>query len=229
MRDKFFLLIVSLFVSFSGFAQSEVEAPNYTEIANTINNRDSDFYYPRLMRRFAANDTTLSMEDYRMLYYGFTMQEDYNPYRVSPYTNKLKEFSVVDSISLPACDSIIKYGLKAVADFPFDLRSMNLLIYGYKCTDNDEQKQLWAFKLKGLLDAIISSGDGESEESAFHVIYPPHEYEIINRFGLSAKSNVMMPPSFDYIEVNDNSFNIKGYYFNISRILEVYQQKFEDK
>ncbi|MEG1586507.1 MAG: DUF4919 domain-containing protein [Bacteroidales bacterium] len=229
MRDKIFLMLFMLFTGMSLIAQTEEEAPDYDKIARQINNRESELYYPRLMRRFAANDTTLSLEDYRTLYYGFTMQEDYDPYRVSPYTVKMKEFSVADTISLTACDSIIKYGLKAVDDFPFDIRSMNLLIYGYKCKKDEKQRWIWTEKLKNIIDAIISSGDGESEESAFHVIYPAHEYDIINRFGLTAKNSVLIPPALDYIEVSDNKFNIKGYFFNISRILDVYHQKFEEK
>lgn len=229
MRGKFLLILGLLLGSVSLMAQTEEEAPDYTKIARDINNRDSELYYPRLIRRFAANDTTLSLEDYRTLYYGFTMQEDYDPYRVSPYAIKLKEFSTADSISLNACDSIVKYGLKAVADFPFDIRSMNLLIYGYKCKKDEEQRRIWTERLKNIIDAIISSGDGETEESAFHVIYPAHEYDIINRFGLSAKSTTLIPPALDYIEVDENKFNIKGYFFNISRILDVYHQKFEEE
>ncbi|MEG0949695.1 MAG: DUF4919 domain-containing protein [Bacteroidales bacterium] len=229
MRDKIFLALFMIFASMSVMAQTEEEAPDYTKIKQDIQNKESTLYYPRLMRRFMANDTTLMLEDYRTLYYGFTMQEDYNPYRVSPYTAKLKEFSTADTISLTACDSIIKYGLKAVDDFPFDIRSMNLLVYGYKCKKNEEQRLLWTLKLKGVIDAILSSGDGETEESAIHVIYPAHEYDIINRFGLSAKNSTLIPPALDYIEVSDNKFNIKGYFFNISRILDVYHQKFEEK
>ncbi|MGL4292452.1 MAG: DUF4919 domain-containing protein [Bacteroidales bacterium] len=229
MKNIFLLFLLLLVSGMSVMAQTEEEAPDYNKITRDINDRDSELYYPRLMRRFMANDSTLSLEDYRTLYYGFTMQEDYDPYRISPYTLKLKEFTLADTISLNACDSIIKYGLKAVADFPFDIRSMNMLIYGYKCKKDEAQRQIWTEKLKNILDAIISSGDGETEESAFHVIYAAHEYDIINRFGLTAKNSILLPPDLDYIEIDENKFNIKGYFFNISRILDVYHQKFEEK
>lgn len=229
MRDKIFLLFCMLFASVSLIAQTEVEAPDYAKIKRDINDRNSELYYPKLMDRFLANDTTLLLEDYRTLYYGFPMQEDYDPYRVSPYTVKLKEFTSADSISLGACDSIIKYGLKAVDDFPFDTRSMNMLAYAYQCKKDEAQSLLWTTKLKGVLDAIISSGDGETEESAFHVIYPAHEYDIINRFGLSVTNSNLMPPSLDYVEVGENNFNVKGYFFNISSIRDVFHLKFEDK
>lgn len=227
MKSKILLPFIALMIGFSAFAQSEVETPDYKQIQVVVSDKNSDFYYPRLMKRFAANDTTLSMEAYRNLYYGFTMQEDYNPYRMSHYAQKVKEFATADDISQAACDSIIKYGLKAMADFPFDTRSMNLLVYAYKCKGNEKEKMLWEQKLKGVIDAIISSGDGESAETAFHVIYPPHEYDIINRFGLHAKSNSLIPPALDYIEVDKNKFDVKGYFFNIERIIDMYNKKFE--
>lgn len=227
MKYRFLLCLFTLFAGLNSFAQSEVEAPDYDQIKKVTLDKNNDNYYPRLMKRFAANDTTLSLEEYRNLYYGYALQEDYNPYRISKYARKVKDFSVQDSISTAVCDSIIKYGLKALDDFPFDIRSMNMLVYGYQCKNNEAEKQIWGVKLRGLIDAIISSGDGETEETPFYVIYPPHEYEIISRFGLLVKSNTMMPPMLDYIEVEKNKFDVKGYYFNIEKILETYKKKFE--
>lgn len=221
------LLILFGSVFSSALAQSEVESPDYDKIRTITQDKNSEFYYPRLMDRFAANDTTLSLEAYRYLYYGFPMQEDYNPYRMSTYAQKVKEFATGDTIPIASCDSIVKYGLKAIADFPFDTRSMNMLVYAYQCKNDEVNKLLWSSRLRGVLDAIISSGDGETEESAFHVIYPPHEYEIINRFGLQAKASRTIPPKLDYIEVEPNKFEVKGYFFNIEKILEVYGKKYQ--
>ena len=221
-------LFTLLFASGSTLlAQSEVEAPNYKSLNKSIRDSKSPLYYPRLLDRFMANDTTLLLEEYRALYYGFPAQEDYNPYRVSPYALKLKEFPVTDSVSTVACDSIVKYGLKALDDFPFDIRVMNLLIYGYQCAHDEAQAQVWSVKMRGIIDAILSSGDGEKESSPFFVINPAHEYDIINRFGLSATDS-KTEGHFDYITVGDNKYGVKGYYFNIAPILDVYHRKFED-
>lgn len=222
-----FCILFALFAVSPVWAQSEWESPDYEIIKKIAQDKNSDLYYPKLMRRFASNDTTLQVEDYRQLYFGFTLQEDYDPYRISNYTVKLKEFSSAGEILPAMCDSIIWYGLKAVADFPFDVRSMNLLIYAYQSMGNELEKVKWSCKLRGIIDAILSSGDGEAQESAFHVIYAPHEYEIIHRFGLNAVKSEFEEPYFDYIEVEKNRFNVTGYYFNIEPILNVYLDKFE--
>ncbi len=207
-------------------AQEEKEPVDFDVVREEINNRYSDSYYPKLMNRYMDNDTTLTLNDFRNLYYGYTLQEDYNPYRISRYSVMVKDFALAAVAENVQCDSLIKYGELAAADFPFDIRSMNLLIYGYKCKGDEEKMKTWAYKLTGIIDAIISTGDGLSADSPMQVIYAPHEYEVIHRFGLNVKSNNLMPPNMEYLEVDDNRFNIDGYYFDISRILEVYDEKF---
>ncbi|MDO5571176.1 MAG: DUF4919 domain-containing protein [Bacteroidales bacterium] len=228
MKLKYAILSFLLCLCAGAFSQSEVETPNYDEIKMSTFDKNSPLYYPKLMNRFMECDTTLTLEDYRSLYYGFVFQEDYNPYRVSPYSLKVKEYATQDATNSIDCDSIISYGLKAMDDFPFDIRTMNMLVYAYQCTNNETEKLKWSYKLKGIIDAIISSGDGEEEASAFHVIYAPHEYELLLRFGLSAKSTQIMDTNFDYIEVESNKFNVKGYFFNILKLREVFHSKFNE-
>ena len=218
----FFLILIFPVVN----AQDEKNPVDFDIIRDNISNRFSDSYYPKLMKRYQENDTTLTESDFRNLYYGYTLQEDYNPYRISHYSVIVKDFASATVAEKVQCDSLIKYGELAVADFPFDIRSMNLLIYGYKCKKDEEKMKYWAYKLTGIIDAILSTGDGNSADSPIQVIYAPHEYEVIHRFGLNVKSNTLMPPNMEFIEVEDNKFNIEGYYFDISRVLEVYDEKF---
>ena len=227
MRLKY--LIFSLFhmLTLSVSAQSEVEAHDFEQISKDILSKRSEFYYPALMRRYLDNDSTLNLVDYRYLYYGFALQEDYNPYRISPFQAKLKEFSEIENKDKSVCDSIVKYARKSIDDFPFDTRSMNMLIYAYQCLGDKDQSTLWTIKLKSILDTIISSGDGDSMDSPYYVIYAPHEYEIVYRYGL-VPTQISMPDSVtDFIEVEKNNFDIEGYFFNIKKPLEAYGLKFE--
>lgn len=85
----------------------------------------------------------------------------------------------------------------------------------------------WEYKLQGLIDAILSTGDGESPESAWYVIQPAHEYDIVNRLGLTATQYSFIKPHLDYLEIKENPFKIKGYYFNAQRMIEEYNRKFK--
>ena len=225
---KFYLKIIIFCLSciFNLDAQDNRTHVDFDLILKDINNRYSDSYYPKLMEKYLNNDTTLTTSDFRNLYYGYSFQEDYNPYRISPYSVKVKDFALAATAENVECDSLIKYGELAVADFPFDIRSMNLLIYGYKCKKDDLKMNAWAYKLTGIIDAILATGDGLTADTPMQIIYAPHEYEVIHRFGLNVKNNTLMPPNLEYLEVDDNKFNIDGYYFDTSRVLEVYDEKF---
>ena len=159
MQLRYFILWFFAFVFISISAQSEVEAPDYEKIGKEILDKRGEYYYPALMRRYIANDTTLTISDYRYLYYGFALQEDFNPYRISPYQAKMKSYITSDADINNNCDSIVKYAQLSIDDFPFDTRSMNMLIYAYKCLNRYTEAEMWTIKLKNILDTIITSGD----------------------------------------------------------------------
>ena len=47
----------------------------------------SKFYFPKLKAKYEKNDTTMTPEEFRNFYLGYMFQEDFDPYRVSPYSN----------------------------------------------------------------------------------------------------------------------------------------------
>jgi hypothetical protein len=73
-----------------------------------------------------------------------------------------------------------------------------------------------------IVKTIQSSGNGLTEKTAYHVIDPAHEFDFLNEIGLQyAESNDMTTGLCDYLLVQSNQFNIRGLYFNISRLLNV--------
>ena len=62
---KHFLFLSLVFISsFVYSQQKEYEAPNYKVIQKNIENKDSEFYYPKLMDKLKANDTLITEEQY---------------------------------------------------------------------------------------------------------------------------------------------------------------------
>ncbi|WP_228459979.1 DUF4919 domain-containing protein [Chryseobacterium muglaense] len=68
-----YILFISLFFvsSFIHSQTKEYEALNYKVIQKNIENKDSEFYYPKLMDKLKANDTLITKDQYRHLYFGF--------------------------------------------------------------------------------------------------------------------------------------------------------------
>ena len=58
--------------------------PDLEAIAAASVDENSKFFYPRLLKAFMANDTTMTPEEFQYFYYGTMFQEDYDPYREAP-------------------------------------------------------------------------------------------------------------------------------------------------
>lgn len=67
------------------------EKPDMEKIKKEVNDPSSKYYYPKLMKQFEANDTSMTLDQFRHLYLGYVFQEDYNPYRRSEYSSKMED------------------------------------------------------------------------------------------------------------------------------------------
>lgn len=212
----------------SSLIAQEIQAPDYREIRSSIQNAKGPNYYPQLMRRYLENDTTLTMEQYRALYYGFTLQEDFVPYQ----QERQKLFDVRRELvksngSKKVCPEAIKISKEALDDNPFDLLAISTLAFSYLQLNDTVSYNLWNDKQNSLLDAIVSSGDGEDIESAIHVINIEHEYEVLNRMGLQILSDSLCSDKVEYLKVLPNAEDVPGLYFNFGACRQAYRKKYE--
>lgn len=206
----------------------EVQAPDYREIRASIQNAKGPNYYPQLMRRYLENDTTLTLEQYRALYYGFTLQEDFVPYqRERDNLLDIRRELVKSNGSKKSCPEAIKISLEALDDNPFDLLAISTLSFAYMQLNDTVSYTLWNDKQNSLLDAIVSSGDGEDQESAIHVINLEHEYEVLNRLGLQVASDSLCNDQVEYLRVLPNAEDVPGVYFNFGACRQAYRKRYE--
>ncbi|MDE7125005.1 MAG: DUF4919 domain-containing protein, partial [Muribaculaceae bacterium] len=86
--------------------------PDLETIKSETTDPTSSRYYPKLMQSYLSNDTTLTAEDFRFLYYGYLFQEDYEPYRHVYNAARLKEIEPLyskASHSRAECQSILQF------------------------------------------------------------------------------------------------------------------------
>lgn len=212
------------------FDKIKREKPDFKEIQRLINDRNSPYYYPRLMAEFERNDTAMKLDKYRYLYLGYSLQEDYNPYRI-PAKSATVPLSVNRAkLTRAECDTIIKYANAALADNPFDLQQMTLLISALRQNKSETLADIWQYKFNYILMAIVSTGTGLDEENAWYVIEPQHEYILLNMMGLTVTNHLFYEPYYEYLTVADGSgAQSGGYYFNIHHLLEEYYRKFPEE
>lgn len=193
-------------------------------------NPKSAYYYPRLMEEFEDYDTTMTLEDYRHLYYGTMFREDYNPYRRSVYSDILTPLTHKSTHSRAELDTLVKYTQLALLDTPFDLNQINFLIYALRAKGKYNLADIWQYRLNNLLKAIVSTGTGQDSAGAWYILYPRDEATIVNMGkGVSVLRPTFVEPYYDCLEVTDRQGKTKSFYFNISPVLEQYNMKFPEE
>lgn len=213
-----------------GLKKISVNKPDLEEIRQTTLDPSNKMYFPKLMKKYLRNDTTMTPEEYRYLYLGYMFQEDYDPYRTSPFSEVTDNLRGKENLSRAERDTIRKYAELALKDNPFDLRQMSFLVHVLKENRKDMSAKIWEYRLENLLGAIKSTGTGEDEENAWFVIYPMHEYDMMQLLGYEAVDVDYIEPGFDKLTVEpDGTIKhrnpIKNFYFN----MQVPQQQYELK
>jgi len=226
---RLLISILSIFIFSHSFSQAfEFEKPDYKKIGKETKKKKSEFYYKKLFNRYLDGDTTFSLDEKRHLYYGFSFQEAYSPYGSSIYTDSLEVFYEKDTLTEVDFNEIIRFSKLVLEENPFDLRAINNLNFSYYSLGDKEFEKLYNYKFFMIIDAIMSSGDGISEESAFYVLYVAHEYDLINALGFRfGGEQSLINTGYDYLTLQDNEFGIAGFYFEISRSLEHLNLKFK--
>ncbi len=235
MTRYIFLAISLLTLSLTASAQTNYdkirrEKPDFEKIRTEINDRNSVYYYPRLMKEFQQNDTIMKLDKYRYLYLGYAMQEDYKPYR-SPSVSNASAIDIQKArLTNEECDEVIRLANLALEDNPLDLQQMAVLIAALKQRRHETLAKIWQYKLNYILMAIVSTGTGLDEDNAWYVIEPQHEYMLLNSMGYTITNHLFYEPCYEYLTVKDPSgSNAGGYYFNIRQILEEYYRKFPEE
>ncbi|MGK4568511.1 DUF4919 domain-containing protein [Flavobacterium sp. 3HN19-14] len=215
-KIAFLLLVFPLGVTYS----QAFEKPDYKKIETEISDSTSAFFYPKLMKRLADNDISLTTDEYRYLYYGYFFQPEYSSNPKPPEQEKLFKYFQYDKLNPADYDEIIRLCTNAIKAFPFDIREMNFLSYVYQLKGDKEMAKKIAHTFQGLVSAIKSSGNGDACETGFQVLTVGHEYVLMSIWNLEVTTPVTMA-NCNYLMVEKGKYKSAGIYFNIEKIHEV--------
>ncbi|RED23541.1 uncharacterized protein DUF4919 [Flavobacterium cutihirudinis] len=214
------ILLTVLLVSTHLFAQeNSFSIPDYKSIEKEIKDKKSAFFYPNLMERLTKNDTLLTPDEFRHLYFGYVFQPKYNAFWRSPDEKKLREFYGKDKLETSDYDEIIKLAEHSLSEFPFDLSQLNYLAYIYHLKGDENAAKITSFKFHSIINAIFSSGDGKTCESGFYVLLVDHEYVLLKLFDVESESQALVG-NCDYLSFEKGKYKVDGIYFNIEKMLE---------
>ena len=218
--------IFLLLLSNLSFSQDLFTKINMKHVEKEIGDKMSKFYYPHLIERFQSFDSTLTMEDYRMIYYGFAFNKNFSAYedhRTSDVKKLMESSKYLEAIK--TCDSIIE-------KTPISLRANYLKGYClFKLNNDDPLSDKYRSRYRNLIKSIISTGDGLDCKTGFKALYVGDEYEVIyNYFEVEKFEGQALVGSCDVLNIEPtNKFKAKSIYFDITEMLKKEAELFNKK
>jgi|688.fasta_scaffold17171_3 hypothetical protein len=210
--------------STSTFAQSNYIPVNRDYIEKKVKDSTSPFYYQTLLKRYLAYDSTLNLEDYRFLYYGFPFQPGY-----SPYAN-FKNSELNDLLKNNDNRKALEMANEVYQQLPVSPRSLyNILVTMQISGSNDSTMRHVQRQYVNIIDAIVSSGDGKSCGTAFKTIFVPDQYEVMANYLNINQQGRVLEGACDKFSVKPNQmFDQTFLYFDTSETLRGLSEQLKD-
>ena len=228
---KKILLIIflgaAMFASAAGRAPLKVEKPDLEQIRQEVLNPRSNFYFPKLQDKFSAHDTVMTPEEFRYFYLGYMFQEDYDPYRISQFVDStadlIKRIEAGGKLTRKEAETVMDFTEKSLNDNPLDLRQMSFHIRFLREKGKTLRARFWEFKLRNLIQAIMSTGTGLDIDNAWYAVYPMHEYDLLQYLGYQAVDAEFPQEGIDRLKVKPykdarrfNGTTPTAFYFNVA-------------
>ncbi|MBP5710425.1 MAG: DUF4919 domain-containing protein [Bacteroidales bacterium] len=219
MKKSIFLWLIILFTSFAIKAQeNEYQAPDYDAIQKMMN--EDPNLYPSIEAKFLRADySSLSEDEATIFYYGKVFRDDYSPYKSLEWTNNIKKILFSEHPKKSLLKKELKNINKAIADYPVLLECyfIKYVICNELYGEESKEAKSSLVQISSLLKAILSTGDGKSMESAFHVVQVHDEHAIMRMSGIGWKQQSLHEDEgqyYDRFELDDEE--VTELYFNIT-------------
>lgn len=213
-------LLISLAVQFSFAQDFQLEKPDFDLIEKNVKDKNSPLHFDKLYAKYIVADSTMTIQERRHLYFGYSFQDEYAPYERSDAQQELNEILQKGEVSPEDCENILVLSAKILKIYPFSVRMKEYRIYAYKELQRYDEAEKETIQANMILDAILSTGEGTSIESSFYVINVMNEYELLNILGFEfGGKQELVEGLYDYLTLKENSYNIDGLYFEVSRCL----------
>lgn len=219
IKPLFFIALFFLSTNLRLQAQTVVfRAVEIDTIAAQVKNPNSPFYHPNLLKRYLAKDTTLNEDEFFFLYYGYATLDEYSGYSHGKDHEKLMALlKKKDEHSEKDIKKIIEYSENLLKETPFNLDLLNYLSYAYKKQGNKEVERYQLYYMyRGVMETILSTGDGMSLSTPFWVIRIDNEYSLLNWLDFESAGKQALIDQCDKLSVKKNDQGIEELYFNVS-------------
>lgn len=219
MKYTLSLLFFLLFTTGASSQTEDFTKPDYQLIEKNINDKKSPYHLAKLSERYNRGDNTLTLEEKRHLYYGLSFQKNYSPYDRVYKTEAVKQILDIPGYDKKVLENFLKVSTKALKEYPFNLSLKEYRIFVFKQLGMQKEARIEDFQKSIIIDAIISTGDGITKENAFYVIDINNQYDVMDALGFRfGGEQELIGTQYNYLSLAENSYNVKGLYFEVSRL-----------
>lgn len=173
-------------------------------------NNATDYY--TLVKQLKNNDKSV---DFTALRYSYTKSRDYKPYSGDDEDKD----AMYKALNNKEFEKAVKHAQAVLEKNYVDMDAHFVCRIAFRETKNTEKQNYHAFVLKGLLDSIYDSGNGQTPETTFVVINTREEYFFLNIYGYNViKSSLLKinDRSYDKMETEERKTGEKMvFYFNV--------------
>lgn len=172
----------------------------------------SPYYYKTLQEKFNQN-ITLGLDQYFMLYYGFTQDSRYSPYGAT-------RISFNDDFENKDYGAIIRKCEEGLKHQPYSTDLFEALSIAQFRMGMKDAAMINLRKHLGIMESIMATGTGRSYQEAYIVTSPSHEYDLLDYLGLESMQQSLANKdghSYDILKAKLEDETTLDIYFNIDK------------
>ncbi len=182
--------------------------------------------YYTLVKQLKNNDKSI---DFAALRYSYTKSKEYNPYGGDD-TDKDAMYAALNNGEF---EKAVKHAQAVLEKNYVDIDAHFVCKIAYRETKNTEKQNYHSLVIKGLIDSIYDSGNGQAPETAFVVINTREEYVFLKMYGYNViKSSLVKinDRSYDKMETEERKTGEKiVFYFNVDMPFNWLSSQMENK
>jgi tetratricopeptide (TPR) repeat protein len=157
----FLIAFAALFITTTAFGQDFDYHRDFKDLLSKSKDKNSEYYYPKLLERFNSNDSTLTNKDIITLQIGFTANKNYKPYQTID-----KEREILELISDKKYEKAIAECDKLLKTNPVNFTALIEKGFAYMKL-NKPDASIHKERTMKIIHSIMWSGDGTIDRPYF--------------------------------------------------------------
>jgi len=201
---------------------SKTKIPDYTHPALSLNTEQADLLYPTLVDSAISNPLDT---DYTKLRLTHAKSSAYDPYGDDDGLMKLRD--LINAKEFEVATEVAKTQYRRLFHDPL-FHYYAFIVWTE--VEDEEMADIHSFYYTKLIKSVMSSGDGESPKTAYHVINVSEEYRVLEYLEMEIVEQNLVEDSghsFDKITATDTVGKTKEIYFNIdlpfSKLIDMFE------